>query len=60
MSQREFFQHEVGAAATHRPDGTGAVGDEEDENMEHRFGVCPFRGVISTVIQVCPRAGTSA
>ncbi len=28
--------------------------------MEHRGGVCPFRSVISTVRQVCPRTGTSA
>ncbi|GAG77555.1 unnamed protein product, partial [marine sediment metagenome] len=36
LSQREVFQHEVGAAATHRPDGTRTERDDEDENLEHR------------------------
>jgi hypothetical protein len=27
LSQREVFQYEVGAAATHRPDGTGTERD---------------------------------
>ncbi len=36
LSQREVFQYEVGAAATHCPDGTGTERDDEDKNLEHR------------------------
>ena len=59
LSQSEVFQYELGSAPTHRPDSTTADGDDEDENLEHRGGVCPFGGGTSTVKQVYPRAGTS-
>jgi hypothetical protein len=31
LSKREVFQHELGAAATHRPDSTSTKKDDEDE-----------------------------
>ena len=35
LPQGQVFNHEVGAAPTHRPDRTGAERDEEDEDTEH-------------------------
>ncbi len=46
LPQSKIFDDEVGAAPTHRANGTGAERDEEDNNADHSGGVCLSRGVI--------------
>ncbi len=42
LPQVKVFNHKIGSAPTHRPDRTGAEGDEEDENTEHSRACLAF------------------